>query len=128
MNAENTPRLVRIMLVDDEPTVLTALRLLLDALGYAVEAFPGGQQALAALRAGSAPDLVICDLKMPELNGIQVLEQVHAHSPRIALALMSAHALPDDVERAKRVGVQGFLAKPFTPEELRALIAALGVG
>lgn len=116
------------MLIDDEPTVLTALRLLLEALGYAVEAFPGGQQALAALRSGSTPDLVICDLKMPELNGIQVLEQVHAHAPQIALTLMSAHALPDDVERAKRIGVKGFLAKPFTPEELRTLIAALRVG
>ena len=115
------------MLVDDEPTVLTALKLLLEALGYAVEAFPGGPQAITAMRTGSTPDLVICDLKMPELNGIQVLEQLHAHSPSIALALMSAHALPDDVERAKRIGVQGFLAKPFTPEELRALITALGV-
>jgi len=116
------------MLIDDEPTVLTALRLLLEALGYGVEAFPGGQQALSALRAGSTPDLVICDLKMPDLNGIQVLEQVHAHAPHIALTLMSAHALPDDVERAKRIGVKGFLAKPFTPEELRTLITALRVG
>lgn len=116
-----------ILLVDDEPSVLLALKLLLEALGYSVNDFQRGMAAIEYLRAGNLCDLILCDLKMPEMNGIEVLQEVQKLLPKVPFLLMSAHARDDDVRRAKSLGAAGFLAKPFTPDQLRGAISGLAI-
>ncbi len=119
----STHQPIRILLVDDEKSVLFALRLLLEAMQYSVTDFSSASEALAALRQGHISfDLFLCDLKMPEINGFEALKQAKMISPDLAFILMSAHASSADIDYARANGAQGFIAKPFTPIQLRAVI------
>lgn len=114
---------IRILLIDDESSVLFALRLLLEAMQYKVADFSSAAQAIEELTAHSENfDLVLCDLKMPQMNGFEALKRVKSISPDLAFILMSAHASTADVEYAVAQGANGFLAKPFTPDQLKKVI------
>ncbi len=113
---------IDIVLIDDEPSVLAALKLVLEAIGFAVKDFNYPMQALDFLRAGNHCEFLICDLKMPVLNGLQVLEQSKIIDNSIKFILMSGHADSSDVANAKRLGAAAFLAKPFAPDQLREAI------
>lgn len=115
----------QILLIDDEPSVVLALTLLLRAIGFKVADFSDPYAAIQYAQAGGQADLCICDLRMPNLNGLAVLEQIRKVRPELPFVLMSAHATDDEVEKANELGSQGFLSKPFTPEDLKALIAGL---
>ena len=114
-----------ILLVDDEPSVLCALRLLLTAFGHTVIECPGGEVALNKLLEGASPDLILCDLKMPRVDGIQLLEEIRAQAITTPFILMSAHALNDEIQRAQKAGMNAFLSKPFTPDQLKSTLASL---
>jgi len=115
----------RILLIDDEPSVLSALELLLDVLGYEVVGYPSGTAAIAQITDNCA-DCIICDLKMPQMSGIDVVRAVRAKGITLPFVLMSAHATEKDQELAKSAGVNAFLAKPFTPEDLQRALATVG--
>ncbi len=111
-----------VMLIDDEESVLTALHLLMQALGYNVKPYSQGLRAVEALQTGEECDFLLCDLRMPEINGLKLLAQVRQMRPALPAALMSAHATGDEIAQAEALGVVGFLGKPFTPQELRELL------
>jgi CheY-like chemotaxis protein len=123
--SEPDRKIQSILLVDDEPSVVFALKLLLQALGYQVEAFNTPSEAVIALESQAPFDLVLCDLKMPVLNGLGVLKACRAARPELPFVLMSAHASSEEIEQAYSLGATGFLPKPFTPEELKQLIEKL---
>lgn len=114
-----------IILVDDEPGVLLALKLLLTALGYSITAFSDPEEALASLDLNTAAQLIISDLRMPKLDGMGLLAGVMQKRPDLPFILMSGHATGEDVEHAKKLGAKGFLAKPFTPDQLQATLKSL---
>ncbi len=114
--------LQNILLLDDEPSVLFALKLLMQAVGYKVKDFSSAQQALDYLRSDNESQLFICDLRMPHMNGLAVLEQAKAIRPDIPFVLMSAHATDEEREQAARLGSHGFLAKPFMPDQLHEMV------
>lgn len=115
----------RILLIDDEPSVLFALKLLLEALGFAVHDYNQPEEAIGFIKNNNLPDLCICDLKMPKMNGLQVLAEVMNIAPSLPFVLMSAHANLEEVQKAEQLGARGFLAKPFTPEQLKKLVQDL---
>ena len=115
----------RILLLDDEKSVLFALKLLLEAIGYSVTDFCSPEEAIEFLRGNDTPQLIICDLRMPKLNGIDVLRETKSIRPGLPFVLMSAHAGTDEVNEAKALGAFGFLAKPFTPDQLNELVARI---
>lgn len=119
----------RILLVDDEPSVVHALCLLLEALGFTVSAHVSGKDALDDLRERGEQndgfDLMLCDLRMPEMDGIEVLRATRELQPTLPVILMSAHASDEDVQQATALGISGFLNKPFTPDQLLDLVASL---
>lgn len=123
--SEQSQKIQSILLVDDEPSVVFALRLLLQALGYSVDAFNLPAEAVIALESAQAYDLCLCDLKMPVLSGLAVLKACRANRPNLPFVLMSAHASSEEVEQAYALGATGFLPKPFTPEDLKQLIQKL---
>ena len=108
-----------IVLIDDEPSVLLALRLLLGAIGFRVRDFAKSVEAAEYLKGGGDCDIVLSDLRMPELDGIGVLREVKSVRPELPFILISGHATQDDVRKAEAFGVNGFLSKPFTPDQLR---------
>ena len=115
----------KILLLDDEPAVLFALRLLLQALGFEVADFPSGSAALDYLRADGKCDLFLCDLRMPKMDGIDVLREAKRINPQLPFVLMSAHATSEDIAAARTVGECEFLAKPFTPEDLHEVVGKI---
>lgn len=125
MTASAVPQ--QIMLLDDEPSVLLALKLLLEAIGYRVFDFPAAVDALAFLKEGKACDLCICDLRMPSMDGLQVLEAMKKIRPALPVILMSGHATETEMERARELGVSGFLSKPFSPDQLKEAMDDISV-
>ena len=111
-----------ILLIDDEPSVLFALKLLLQALGFSVVDFNAPEAGLSYLQGSNKIDLCLCDLKMPKMNGLKVLEETRKVRPTLPFVLMSAHAATEEVERSHELGATGFLSKPFTPEDLKKLV------
>ena len=116
-----------ILLVEDEPDVLLAARVMLEAAGYTVIEATGGREALEiADKVGV--DAVFLDLRMPGVDGWAVLEELRAKSTtsRLPVIVLSAHPDPSAVERSLELGAKGYVRKPFRAADLtRALEAVL---
>ena len=115
----------RIVVIDDEPLILRATRRLLQGLGYRVRTYVDGRIAVELMRR-ERPDVVLVDLHMSEMDGIQVLRRVLALDHPPAVIVMSGDGrIPvkrrlDELELAARVG---YLGKPFTVTELEEALA-----
>ena len=110
-----------VLIIDDEPVVRVYLRRLLELRGFTVEDAADGQAGLAAI-ARSEPDLVLLDLTMPDLDGVEVARRLRATGTRVPVVLCSGNLDPS-TERAMEPGiVQSILHKPFSTEELLAAI------
>jgi DNA-binding response OmpR family regulator len=107
----------RILVVDDDELVRTGLATDLAREGYLVETAAGGEEALAAL-SRQAVDLVICDLVLGDLDGIDVLRHIKAKWPETAVVMITGHASIRNALDALRSGASDYLAKPADPEEV----------
>lgn len=107
---------LRILIVDDDDALRESLALVLSAEDYEVVAVPDGPAALGALERAPA-DVVLCDLRMPGIDGLELLPQLARKLPGATLILMSAHGGPDLAIEALQRGAYDYLAKPFTPSE-----------
>ncbi len=117
----------RIVLIDDEPGVLKALTLLLQALGCEVLAFADPQEALTYLKAGVEAEVVLSDQRMPGLSGAALFEALRRNSIHLPFILMSGHAHEEDIASLLEAPRTAFLAKPFSPATLtKALAQAMG--
>ncbi|MEO8430971.1 MAG: HD domain-containing phosphohydrolase [Acidobacteriota bacterium] len=116
----------RIFVVDDDPLVASLLSSLLTGAGYRVERFAEGRPALEAIRADS-PDLVLLDLELPDLSGLDVLVDIRADPDTrlLPVVMLTGHAAKEAKLRAIREGVTDFLSKPFSPEELVPRVRSL---
>jgi DNA-binding NtrC family response regulator len=112
----------RILVVDDEAILRDAVAEALGRAGHAVEAFDAGRSALDRL-AAEPFDLVVTDLKMAGLDGLQVLEEAKRLAPDVPVVLVTAHGSVETAVRAMKRGAYDFLIKPFRLEELEALAA-----
>lgn len=113
------------LLIDDEPGVLTALSLVLRVCGHSALPFSDPKAAKAALidpTQMANVSVILCDLRMPEISGLDMLHLRNQHASNIPFILMSGHASPEEQRQALRVGASAFLAKPFDPEELQATL------
>ncbi|HXK16196.1 MAG TPA: sigma-54 dependent transcriptional regulator, partial [Polyangiaceae bacterium] len=102
----------RILIVDDEPDVLGFMQELLEQKGYEVETAAGGAQALALLAEG-APALLITDLRMPQMDGLELLGKVRAQNPSLPGIVLTAAGDVSTAVRAMRAGAADYLTKPI---------------
>lgn len=109
---------IQLVLVDDEPGVLRALSLLLTGLKTRVIPFSSPRDVIAYLATNPAPDAIISDLRMPEVNGIDLLFHLRKSGLSLPFILMSGHASSEEVTTASEANLAAFLSKPFTPQEL----------
>ena len=107
-----------ILVVDDESSIRFFLSEALDRDGYQVTTAQDGYEALEQLRHDHF-DLVLLDLRMPGINGMQVLERLHEQSPETAVIVLTAHASLETAVQALRQGAHDYLAKPIKTVELR---------
>jgi two-component system KDP operon response regulator KdpE len=113
----------RILIVDDEPTILRALRHALEAHGYEIDAAMTGEQAVART-ADLAPDLVILDLGLPGIDGLETIRRIRSFDPLVPILVLSAHGDDDSKVRALDLGADDYVAKPFSMPELLARVRA----
>ncbi len=111
----------RILCVDDEPSMREMLAIALEKDGHQVEVAGGGEEALACF-ARTPAEVVIHDLKMPRMNGLELLPRLRELSPETPVIVMTAFSTWDAAVEAMRLGAYGYLKKPFDMEEVRALV------
>ena len=108
---------MKIVVVDDEPTIVLMCRRVLESQGHTVHGFSNVQAALAQLEAEAA-DLLVVDYKMPELNGLEFIQKAWALRPSLRVVMITAHGTREVISRATQSGVSSIVLKPFTPTEL----------
>jgi AmiR/NasT family two-component response regulator len=107
----------KVVIADDDPIIRMDLREMLAGMGYNVEGEAGDGKTAVDLARKGRPDLVIMDIRMPELDGIEAARILT--SERIApVLLLTAYSEPDLVQRAAQAGVIGYLVKPFREAQL----------
>lgn len=111
----------RILVVDDDADLRQSVRMILVKAGYEVIVAEDGEKAIAAVQAGANPrkaDLIICDLYMPKVGGLEAITYFRSHLPSVPVIAMTGS---QDISSAKSLFEQGiveFLLKPFGPSEL----------
>jgi signal transduction histidine kinase/DNA-binding response OmpR family regulator/GAF domain-containing protein len=112
----------KILVVDDEPQILSLVSRFLERSGYDVQTAAGGARALERLR--STPfALVLSDLKMPNVDGLGILQEVQARYPDTIFILMTAYGTIDSAVSVLRQGAYDYLTKPLDLEDLRSTVA-----
>ena len=109
-----------ILIVDDEQSILDTLRILLKNEGFEVVTAQGGKAGLEQLTA-SAPDIVLTDIKMPGVTGIEILAAVKEQDPETPVILMTAQASLQSAIQAVNEGAFHYVQKPFSNDEIVAL-------
>ena len=112
----------RILVVDDEVNARTALTELLHDEGYTVDAAADGFKALGKM-ADFAPDLVLTDLKMPGMDGIQLLGKIRETDAELPVVMMTAFGEVETAVGAMRAGARDYLSKPVNVGELQVVVA-----
>jgi two-component system, NarL family, invasion response regulator UvrY len=121
--------MIRVMLVDDHAVVRTGFRLLLQThteVSVVAEAESGEVACQRYLEL--TPDVVVLDLAMPGMGGLEALRRIRAHHPQARVLALSAHDDPMHARRALREGALGFLSKRSAPEALIEAVTTVGAG
>lgn len=110
-----------ILVVDDEESIRDLCARVLTRAGYAVVTAPSGEEAVVRLSQDSF-DLLISDIRMPGISGLEVLERAKATFPQIRVVLITGFGTPQMLTRAQQSGADRILTKPFNPIELLAAV------
>jgi DNA-binding response OmpR family regulator len=109
---------IKVLIVDDEPTIVNTLRAYLEPEGYAVYIAKDGPSALSVARAVH-PDLIILDIMLPGIDGVEVLRRIRQESD-VYVLMLTARAEETDKIVGLSMGADDYLTKPFSPRELVA--------
>ncbi len=117
----DTPRQIRILVVDDDPSVRAVIRAMLESVGFSVQVAVNGRDAMSML-GSAAYDLIMTDLVMPEQEGIATIKQIRQSHPDLKVIAMSGAFGGDYLRIAGYLGAHGTLAKPLKLETLLSTI------
>lgn len=118
---ERAARAISIVVIDDEDVMRSACRDILEDQGYHVETFASAEDGLDRIRR-DPPTVAIVDLMMPRLHGREVLRRIRESAPTVKAIVITGYATVETEAETRDIGAFGFLAKPFTPGELRRLV------
>ena len=116
--SQDTPH---ILLIDDEPIALSNLSHVLEREGYTVTACQDGESGLAEMQSTEV-DLVLTDLRMPGIDGLDVLRHIRELTPEIPVIMITGHATLDSAVEAMKAGAYHYIAKPFRLDEARQVV------
>ncbi|MBI3313856.1 MAG: sigma-54-dependent Fis family transcriptional regulator [Candidatus Omnitrophica bacterium] len=115
------PLFATLLLIEDEKNTREGLKQFLEAKGYEVLLAADGVEGLETYRT-EKPDLVLCDIKMPKLDGLAVLEKIVSQDPKASVILLTAYGSVEDAVKAMKKGAYYYLTKPVNLEELDFLV------
>jgi len=123
MEKGETAMAKRVMTVDDSQTVRQALEIILTEAGYEVVEAVDGQDALDKW-AECSVDMLIADLHMPKMNGIDLIKEVRQKEGGrfVPIIMLTSESQPEMKEGGKKAGASGWIVKPFSPEQLLAIV------
>src|SRR3989337_649719 len=107
----------RMLVIDDEAAIRDSLRMILEYEDYQFMGAASGQEGIATVQR-DRPDLVLLDIKMPGMDGIEVLRKLHAHDETLPVVMISGHGPPATAVEAIRSGAIDFLDKPLSSERV----------
>ena len=111
----------RVLIIDDERPVLMTLEALLKRHGYQVDTAPTATQGLRLVKS-KPPKIVLLDLRLPDADGLEMLDRIKTELPKVQVIILTAHdSLHNAIESIKR-GAYHFISKPYAPEELLSLV------
>ncbi len=110
-----------ILVVDDEETIRFCLKEALESEGYEIYTEGDGEKSLSLVKK-VIPDLVILDLKMPGINGLDLLREIKLHDPNILVILLTGHGSVDSAVSAMKAGAFDYLEKPFKLEHIKVVV------
>lgn len=110
-----------VLVVDDEPVVRDGIRLILETSGLRVATVSDAESALAH-PAAAACRVLLCDLMLPHLSGIELLQRLRVGRPDLPVVMITGYGTAQNTARALEAGVSDFLRKPFTESELLAVV------
>lgn len=113
-----------LLIVDDQQGVRRLLYEAFSDEGYHVRIAEGGQEALKMV-SQEVPDLILLDIKMPMMNGLETLKELRKIDPQVPVLMMTAYGELEVVESAKKMGVEHYIIKPFDLHEVRLLVKAI---
>jgi two-component system OmpR family response regulator len=119
-----TARAARILVVDDEDNITFLLDATLRHFGYEVRVARSGREALAGV-SDFAPDLVLLDVMLPDLDGFEVVRRLRFEGAQVPVLFLTARDATEDVVRGLTLGGDGYIRKPFSVEEIVAQVQAL---
>ena len=114
--------MLRILVVDDEPLIRWSLAETLAGEGHEVEEAGSAKQTLATLSAGSTPDVILLDFRMPDSKDLTLLEAVRRVRPETAIIMMTAFGTPEMIADAERLGAYRVVNKPIDMMDLPVLV------
>ncbi|MCG5054536.1 MAG: response regulator [Myxococcales bacterium] len=117
----------RVLVVDDSPSVRQQVGMALSQAGYDVVEAGDGTEGVSKISADKAIGLVICDVNMPRMNGLEMIEVVKKEPANSALPIivLTSEGQPALIERAKKAGAKGWIVKPFKADLLVAAVKKL---
>jgi len=110
-----------ILVVDDDESLRRVTQVQLEQEGYTVATAKDGEQALAAVEK-SPQDLVLTDMKMPGMSGVELLRQLRARFPELPVILVTAFSSVESADEAKKLGAYDYITKPVDPNALRLIV------
>lgn len=114
-----------ILVIDDSLMIRKQVGTTLKAIGYAVVEAADGVEALQRLDQSPDTCLIVCDVNMPHMNGIEFLEQLNARGSVVPVVMLTTEGQPELITKAKTLGAKGWILKPFKPELLAAAVKKL---
>ncbi len=112
---------IKVLVIDDEPIVCKRLKVTLEKMGFEVETFTDSVAALERLKKTDF-DIIVTDLKMEKVDGIQILEAAKQKNPQTEIIIITGFATSEAAKDALKKGAFDFIAKPFRLEDLRNII------
>ena len=116
----------RVLIMDDEPDIRKVVRLTLEKAGYEVMEAYDGEAGIQEIQRDENPilmDAIICDIRMPKINGVEAIQYFQTQYPRVPLIVMTGHPDVSMATEFLQRGVVDYLVKPVEAEKLRAVVA-----
>jgi len=124
MNVFSKLKNTKILLIDDDEWIRDAMTLFFEAEGCQIMALETAEEALVEIYRQNY-GIVICDYKLPGIDGLQLLKEVQKAKPDTKMILITAYKTDALVSEAKQIGIHDFIAKPFTSETIEASLSRL---
>jgi len=108
---------LKVLVIDDENVICDACHLVLSEKGHAVDFCTTGKSGLLAIERG-AYDVILLDMKLPDIDGMEILETIRAEMPATYVIVMTGYSTMSNAVQAMKLGAADYLSKPFTDDEL----------